>query len=104
VTGEADARLEAVTAGRLKLVGELSFRSVPELLDTAPAMIGEVPEITVDLADVQRSDSAGVALLVEWMRAVRRQGRSITYLNIPSQMLAIARVSSLDSVLPLFRE
>lgn len=104
MTGDADARLEAVAAGRLKLVGELSFRSVPELLETSLEMIREVPEITVDLADVERSDSAGVALLVEWMREVRRQGKSITYLNIPSQMLAIARVSSLDTVLPLFRE
>jgi phospholipid transport system transporter-binding protein len=104
VTEQADARLEALAAGRLKLVGDLSFRSVPELLETARDMIGEVAEITVDLAEVRRSDSAGVALLVEWMRDVRRQGKSITYLNIPSQMLAIARVSSLDTVLPLFRD
>lgn len=104
MTEQADARLEALAAGRLKLVGDLSFRSVPELLETARDMIGEVAEITVDLAEVRRSDSAGVALLVEWMRDVRRQGKSITYLNIPSQMLAIARVSSLDTVLPLFRD
>jgi phospholipid transport system transporter-binding protein len=104
VTEQADARLEALAAGRLKLVGDLSFRSVPGLLETARDMIGEVAEITVDLADVRRSDSAGVALLVEWMRDARRQGKSITYLNIPSQMLAIARVSSLDTVLPLFRD
>ena len=104
MTEQADARLEALAAGRLKLVGDLSFRSVPGLLETARDMIGEVAEITVDLAEVRRSDSAGVALLVEWMRDVRRQGKSITYLNIPSQMLAIARVSSLDTVLPLFRD
>ena len=104
MTEYADARLEAVAAGRLKLVGDLSFRSVPRLLEASLDMIREVPEITVDLADVERSDSAGVALLVQWMREVRSQGKSITYLNIPSQMLAIARVSSLDAVLPLFRE
>jgi phospholipid transport system transporter-binding protein len=104
MTEYADARLEAVAAGRLKLVGDLSFRSVPRLLENSLDMIREVPEITVDLADVERSDSAGVALLVQWMREVRSQGKSITYLNIPSQMLAIARVSSLDTVLPLFRD
>ena len=104
MTEDADARLEVVAAGRLKLVGDLSFRTVPGLLEASLDMIREVPEITVDLADVERSDSAGVALLVEWMREVRSQGKSITYLNIPSQMLAIARVSSLDAVLPLVRE
>jgi len=80
------------------------YAAVRELLENSLDMIREVPEITVDLADVERSDSAGVALLVQWMREVRSQGKSITYLNIPSQMLAIARVSSLDTVLPLFRD
>jgi len=50
---------------------------------------------------VVRADSAGLALLVEWMRAARRAGRPLRYRAIPPQMLAIARVSSLDQVLPL---
>ena len=56
-----------------------------------------------DLAGVERADSAGLALLIEWMRRARRAGRPVRFLNLPPQMLEIARAASLDRVLPLGR-
>jgi phospholipid transport system transporter-binding protein len=53
---------------------------------------------------VERSDSAGLALLVECLRQAHQSGKSLRFFNIPAQMLAIARVSSLDQVLPLQRD
>jgi len=53
---------------------------------------------------VQRSDRAGLALLVEWLREARQTGQSVRFFNMPAQMLAMARVSGLDQVLPLHRD
>lgn len=89
--------------GRLVLAGELSFATVPHLWEEARDLLRDAGDLRIDLQDVQRSDSAGLALLVEWMRAARRLGKAIEFLNIPPQMLAIARVSSLDQILPLSR-
>ncbi|HEB99345.1 MAG TPA: STAS domain-containing protein, partial [Thiotrichales bacterium] len=50
---------------------------------------------------VGRADSAGLALLVEWMREARRQGREIRFLGMPAQMSAIAEVSGLSELLPV---
>lgn len=84
-----------------ELVGELTFQSVPAIYRQIEQMIKENGEILVDLSKVTRSDSAGVAMLVEWVRDARQHGKSIQFYNIPGQMLAIAKVSGLDVILPL---
>ncbi|OYV78404.1 MAG: hypothetical protein B7Z66_01730 [Chromatiales bacterium 21-64-14] len=91
-------------AGRLQVVGDLSFQTVPQVWADSEAVFQKVPQLEIDLRDVSRSDSAGLALLVEWMRQARRAGKVIRFYNIPRQMLAIARVSSLDQILPLARD
>jgi len=89
--------------GSFALTGSLSFKNVTALRSQGIDLFSEADTLVVDLSDVQRSDSAGVALLVEWMRFARSQDKTISYLNIPQQMLAIVRASSLDSILPLSR-
>lgn len=97
------ASLRATGDGRLVLEGELSFATVTRLLYEARRLFEESEEIRIDLQAITRSDSAGLALLVECMRGAQQLGKPIQFLNIPPQMLAIARVSSLDQVLPLSR-
>ena len=98
-----EAIIQRVADGRLLLSGELDFTTVTRLNGEALKLLEGADSICVDLHGIVRSDSAGLALLVEWMRAARRLGKPIQFLNIPQQMLAIARVSGLDEVLPLSR-
>jgi len=90
--------------GRLEIHGELSFASVPGLWQQCAGRFAVDDAPDVDLSHVQRSDSAGLALLMECLRAAEQTGKSIRFFNIPEQMLAIARASSLDQVLPLHRD
>lgn len=90
--------------GKFQLTGILSFLTVPELIKPARDLFDGLEDVQIDLKGVVRSDSAGVALLVEWMNEAHRNNKRILFMNIPAQMLAIARVSSLDQVLPLSRE
>jgi phospholipid transport system transporter-binding protein len=89
-------------ADLLTVSGELSFATVPALLEQGSVLLAGCGErIRLDLGGVTRADSAGLALLIEWLRIARRRRAVIEFRNIPPQMLAIARVSGLDSVLPL---
>ncbi|MFA7387206.1 MAG: STAS domain-containing protein [Thiohalobacteraceae bacterium] len=99
----SQASVRSGADGRLVLSGELSFDTVVRLRAQAEPLLDRADDIRIDLQDIARSDSAGLALLVEWMRSAGRRGKAIEFLNIPQQMLAIARVSSLDQVLPLAR-
>ncbi len=88
--------------GQFALTGVLSFQTVPVVWRQGLSMFnGEDAAVHLDLKGVSRSDSAGLVLLIEWMRHLREQGREINFTNVPQQMLAIARVSSLDKQLPL---
>lgn len=98
------ARLDPGAEGRFRLSGALSFHTVPDLWQQTRGLFNGCPALTIDLSGVERSDSAGLALLVEWMREAARCGAELRFVNMPAQMLAIARVSSLDRILPLSRE
>ena len=99
-----EPRLERVSAERFRVIGPLTFATVTRLLGPSLGLLGEADALDIDLGAVPRSDSAGLALLIEWMRHARRRDQPIRFLNMPPQMLAIARASSLDQVLPLVRE
>ena len=90
--------------GRLEVHGDLDFDSVPGLWKQCSAHFSERDELDIDLSQVERSDSAGLAMLVECLRRAQQSGKTLRFFNIPAQMLAIARVSSLDQVLPLQRD
>jgi phospholipid transport system transporter-binding protein len=101
----AAARIGDGPGGRLCLRGDLSFGSVPAVwLEVRNRFTGMNANLDIDLREVQRADSAGLALLVECVRAARQTGKSIRFFNMPAQMLAIARVSSLEQILPLHRD
>lgn len=90
--------------GRVEIHGDLSFASVPLLWEQHREVFSRPGALDIDLSHVERSDSAGLALLMECLRQAAETGASVRFFNIPAQMLAIARVSSLDDVLPLHRD
>lgn len=97
----ADARLERdAQSGEYWLVGELSFQTVPALVEQGARLLAETSELRINLGRVSRSDSAGVALLTEWVRLARQRGRRIHLIGLPEQMRAIVRVCGLEHVLP----
>jgi phospholipid transport system transporter-binding protein len=85
--------------GNWLLEGELVFDTVPEVLKHAGADMRGVAGIRVDLKGVTRADSAGLALLVEWLRESERAGLPIRFINVPVQLLSIARVCGLEEIL-----
>ena len=83
-----------------ELLGSLNFETVSSLRLEGLRLLDGQGEVVFDLGAVERSDSAGVALLLEWVREAQRRGAGIRFQNMPPQMLAIARTSGLDKLLP----
>jgi len=78
-----------------KLTGELTFATVASLLEELTAQPSQ-PAI-LDLQEVTRTDSAGVALLIELLRQTKSQ--PITFQNLPPQMLSIAEICGVRMLL-----
>jgi phospholipid transport system transporter-binding protein len=94
-----EPRLEDAGDGNWKLAGDLVFGNVSDLLKEVGSRFSADTAIRVDLSGVSRADSAGLALLVEWLRESERRDKSISFLNMPEQMRSIARVCGLDRIL-----
>ena len=95
-----ELRLHINGDGRYSLPEALTFATTPRLyLQTGQMFNTPLPRLTFDLAGVHRVDSAGLALLLEWLREAQRRNKEIRFQNIPEQLAAIARVS----VAPLLR-
>jgi phospholipid transport system transporter-binding protein len=91
-------------SGRLEVHGELSLASVPGLWREYLAGFADRSGVDLDLCCLERSDSAGLVFLLACFREATRAGHSIRFFNLPEQMLAVVRVSSLDDVLPLYND
>lgn len=88
--------------GRFRVAGDIGFANVTQLLGESRVLFSHPADsLLVDLGGVGRADSAGLALLLEWMRLAQAAGKSIRYRQIPAQLLAIAHASNLDRHLPL---
>jgi phospholipid transport system transporter-binding protein len=103
MTNISHAQLEKVSDGHYLLKGQLSFTSVPKLwrAHKNTLFIDKVSHLDIDLALLERSDSSGLALLVEWYREAEQQNKMITFYNLPKKMYEIAQISGLDHILPL---
>jgi phospholipid transport system transporter-binding protein len=93
--------VELIGENSLRVSGDLSFKTVPEFVSSNKNLFSSANSIDVDLSNVSRADSAGVALLIEWQRQAQKQKKSICFINIPSQMLSIVRLSGVDDLLSL---
>lgn len=92
------ARLESLGDGRFRVSGILDADTVTPILEESARKFTS-QDIVVDLAGVTASDSAGMALLLEWLRVSRAAGRKIHFDSVPQQIMALARISEVDDLL-----
>ena len=84
----AAAQLEKISKGHYLLKGQLNFKSVPELWlknnrsnNNSGLFSDESDTLDIDLSQLERSDSSGLAMLVEWYREAEQEGKSITFFS-----------------------
>jgi phospholipid transport system transporter-binding protein len=87
------------TPDRLEARGAICFEGAAQALHAGLALIPRDERCTIDLAQVSEADTAGLAVLVEWLATARKRNTRIRYENIPAQILAVARMSDLDELL-----
>ncbi|MGI9285716.1 MAG: STAS domain-containing protein [Pseudomonadales bacterium] len=86
----------------LSLSGRLDSRSVPALEPEGRALLTTADgKYEIDLAEVSYSSSAGVALMLAWLRAARAAGTEVVFKNLPASMQGLLRVTELENILPL---
>jgi len=92
--------VEVVPSGpnRFGVRGALTFRTARRAVDAGIRAFGAstASTIEVDLSGVRASDSAGLAVLIEWIAWARRSSRQLALRNLPEAIRAIARISDVE--------
>jgi phospholipid transport system transporter-binding protein len=92
-------RIEEAGPGRLRASGQLSFETAAQALRAGLAYIDHGRPWTMDLSGVTSGDSAGIAVMVEWLSVASAHGAELAFEAVPAQMLAIARISGLEDLI-----
>lgn len=77
----------------LALTGALSFETIPAVLaeSAAYAERPDLPDrLTIDFSGITGVDSSAVALLLEWRRQALRRQKTLVFVNLPANLLALA--------------
>ncbi len=88
-----------VRAGEYQLSGAVTFDTATRLYESTTLNFVDEGELTIDLSEVERVDSAGLALLLEWLRGSRRNNCQLRFTNIPEQLNSLMEVTGLDDVI-----
>ena len=91
-----DSAAHGTNAVRLIVSGALVFDTVQTLRDSSFPLLSQSSDLIFDLAHVTRTDSAGLALLIFWMRETAYRNTSIKFENIPTQLADIAHLCGLS--------
>ena len=95
----SDFKLKDLGEGRFELIGDLTFETAERVLRASEKPFDEHSQIEVDLSQVSKTDSAGLALLLEWITWANHTVREIRFNGMPEKIIAIAKTTEVDALL-----
>ena len=92
--------VETGTNGCARLVGPLTFKSVPALYKESGKLFqGDNSVSSIDLTGVKEADSAGLALLLEWQAGQRAVSKNLEITNAPASLMSLASLCEADDLI-----
>jgi len=86
----------------IEVLGDMTFGSVRMLYEQAESILGTGSKIRqIDLALVENVDSSGLALLLEWQAAARRNNAGFSITHAPADLLSLAKLCEAQELLQL---
>ncbi len=103
VRSDTSGTFEVVASGngRFAARGPLTFATARQAREQGLQSLASAAgrELEVDCGGITASDSAGLAVLLDWLGAVKRAGRSLRYTHLPQGLLALGRISEVEELL-----
>ncbi len=83
--------------GVFKVTGEFTFSNISQDTVKSLPLGASIKHLVIDLSDITKADSAGLALMIEWIKHSKKSRIKICFQNIPDQLLALAKLSGFDN-------
>lgn len=92
----ADITIENTTC---LVSGELSFANVMSVYEKSLSYLLSSGELNFNFSQVKSSDSAGLALILEWNKFAKLNNKAIRFSNIPPHLISLAKAADIDEVI-----
>ncbi|MFC5551960.1 STAS domain-containing protein [Massilia aerilata] len=76
----------------------LTFQNAQAALEQGCAALG-AGETVFDLGGVRAADSSALALMLAWQRRAQTHGRKLSFINVPANVDALARLYGVDGLI-----
>lgn len=98
----AQASLNRSGADQFAVSGELSFATVAAVLEQSRRVFADAAQVNIDLGGVTHADSAGLSLLLEWLRYGKHENKAVRFHNLPAQLRSLADISEVEELFGSF--
>lgn len=85
--------------GKFVLIGEMTFATADRILKSSERTFSQYRSVQVDLSQVDKADSAGLALLIEWKAQASQRVGEITFVSVPESLLSIASTAEVGDLI-----
>lgn len=87
--------------GVLRLAGDLGFSTAAAAHAAGVGALAAVPagDLRVDCSGLGETDSAGLAVLLEWCAVARSRGVTLRFEALPETLQRLARISEVEPLL-----
>lgn len=86
-----------------RVEGDLTFDTVSALHRQSATWFGTGAErVVLDFANAGRTDSAGIAMMLEWIETASKHGQRLTLNNLPEQIGQFVEINGLGELFQKF--
>ncbi len=90
---------------KMVLKGVFSFETVLPIYESGISFIQQqtfsLSPLEIDLSQLTKSDSSGLAVFLGWMRAAKQKNITLHFSNVPKYLLDVARLCGIENILPI---
>ena len=79
--------------------GVLDFNNARVIMSGVSQHIENHATLVIDLSSVSKSNSAGLALMIEWLAHARRLDHNVTFHHIPDGLCQLAGVCQVEGLI-----
>jgi phospholipid transport system transporter-binding protein len=85
---------------RLLAAGPLTFATARQASAEGDAVLEAAPAAReIDCSGITAADSAGLAVLIDWLGTAKRANRRLRYTHLPKGLTALANISEIAELL-----
>lgn len=86
------------TRDHIIIKGDLTFSTINKASASALKFEQSAPTINIDLQQLGKIDSAGLALLIEWIKFAQTSQTKLRFTHIPPQLSALTKLCDISEI------